>query len=116
MAVIQFFFTIFILLIIHTIAMSSYLDSLSPSSPSKAKIPSRNVKRNEIPQVPIFDLDEVAARTPDEHFAKKHPGAGWAGYKHPLYGGYLDALSKPNEQTEMKTESNAAISDVRLAD
>eukprot|EP00593_Proboscia_inermis_P005596 CAMPEP_0171318146 /NCGR_PEP_ID=MMETSP0816-20121228/86103_1 /TAXON_ID=420281 /ORGANISM="Proboscia inermis, Strain CCAP1064/1" /LENGTH=63 /DNA_ID=CAMNT_0011812285 /DNA_START=152 /DNA_END=343 /DNA_ORIENTATION=+ len=41
-----------------------------------------------------WDLEEVAKRTPDDHYAKEHPGAGWAGFKHPQYGGYLDNLSK----------------------
>ena len=39
------------------------------------------------------DLNEVAASTPEDHYAKKHPGAGWAGFKHPQFGGYLDNLS-----------------------
>ena len=39
-----------------------------------------------------IDLAEVAENTPDLHYAKKHPGAGWAGFRHPLYGGYLDNL------------------------
>ncbi len=39
-------------------------------------------------------LEEVAKNTPDEHYAKEHPGAGWAGYKDPMYGGYLDNLSE----------------------
>ena len=39
-------------------------------------------------------LEEVAKNTPDEHYAKRHPGAGWAGYKNPMFGGYLDHLSK----------------------
>ena len=45
------------------------------------------------------DLNEVAASTLEDHYAKKHPGAGWAGwagwagFKHPQFGGYLDNLS-----------------------
>ncbi len=50
------------------------------------------------------DLDEVAAATPDDHYAKINPGAGWAGYKHPMFGGYLDALSSSDQgEVEIKT-------------
>ena len=41
---------------------------------------------------------ETIAKTPDDHYAKDHPGAGWAGYKHPMYGGYLEHLSDQNDQ------------------
>eukprot|EP00537_Pseudo-nitzschia_pungens_P018053 CAMPEP_0172404656 /NCGR_PEP_ID=MMETSP1061-20121228/63943_1 /TAXON_ID=37318 /ORGANISM="Pseudo-nitzschia pungens, Strain cf. pungens" /LENGTH=94 /DNA_ID=CAMNT_0013139549 /DNA_START=291 /DNA_END=575 /DNA_ORIENTATION=- len=51
--------------------------------------------------------------TPEEHYAKDHFGAGWAGYKHPLYGGYLDHLSiarddddEPTTTTTTTTNTN----------
>ena len=48
---------------------------------------------------PFHDLQDVAAATPSEHYAKNNPGAGWAGYKHPMFGGYLDALSSAPSPT-----------------
>lgn len=39
-------------------------------------------------------LAATAEITPDDHYAKNHPGAGWAGYKHPQFGGYLDNLNE----------------------
>ena len=39
-------------------------------------------------------LNDVAQVTPDDHYAKHNPGAGWAGYKSPKFGGYLDGLSR----------------------
>lgn len=39
-------------------------------------------------------LIATASSTPDDHYAKNHPGAGWAGYKHPNFGGYLDNLNE----------------------
>jgi len=38
----------------------------------------------------ICFIDDI----PDEHYAKDHPGAGWAGYTHQKYGGYLERLSE----------------------
>lgn len=46
------------------------------------------------------DLENVMNSTPDDHYAKEYPGAGWAGYKHPLFGGYLDALATTNDEME----------------
>lgn len=45
------------------------------------------------------DWSDTIAATPDDHYAKDHPGAGWAGYKDPMYGGYLDHLSSNNDST-----------------
>lgn len=44
--------------------------------------------------LPPVDLNQVAIETPLDHYAKENPGAGWAGYKHPLFGGYLDRLKE----------------------
>lgn len=64
----------------HTVATKStggYLDSLQHQSTSNATI----------------NHATTIEETPDDHYAKDHPGAGWAGYKDPMYGGYLDHLS-----------------------
>lgn len=42
----------------------------------------------------LDNLQKVAEETPDDHYAKNHPGAGWAGYKNPMFGGYLDNLNE----------------------
>ena len=60
----------------------SYLDTLQQSTTSTAT-----------------DWSDTIAETPDDHYAKHHPGAGWAGYKDPMYGGYLDHLSSNNDST-----------------
>jgi len=57
----------------------------APAAPAHI-LPSWNQNSN--------NLQEVARNTPDEHYAKEHPGAGWAGYKDPMHGGYLDNLSE----------------------
>lgn len=46
----------------------SYLDSLDVSTVSSSK-------ESEIGsfQPPVFDLNEVSERTPDDHYAKDHP-------------------------------------------
>jgi len=51
---------------------NSYLDSLKTAAPLD------------------FDLSQA----PDEHYAKDQPMAGWAGYKHERWGGYLDNLQQ----------------------
>ena len=53
-------------------------------------------QQNRSHQEVTFDsaLAATAAITPDDHYAKDHPGAGWAGYKHPQFGGYLDNLNE----------------------
>ena len=43
----------------------SYLDSLDGSSSKESEIGSF--------QPPVFDLNEVSERTPDDHYAKEHP-------------------------------------------
>lgn len=94
----------------HSEGFSSYLDSLSreiqspQSSPINYLDPLSTIE-NVIPddssthrlfQSPISDLKETAAQTPDEHYAKENPGAGWAGYQHPMFGGYLNNLKQNN--------------------
>ena len=66
----------------------SYLESLPPKRADAFQYKGVS-KENDI------SMKDVMARTPDDHYAKYHPGAGWAGYKHPMCGGYLDHLSSP---------------------
>ena len=79
-----------------TASAVDYLDSLSTSHKSStASSPVKHTTPIKQPKaMPIFDLQKVAEETPSDHYAKKHPGAGWAGYHHPLFGGYLDHLKK----------------------
>jgi hypothetical protein len=94
----------------HSEGFPSYLDSLSrkilspPSSPMNY-LDSLSTNENVIPddsstlrpfQSPISDLKQTATQTPDEHYAKENPGAGWAGYQHPMFGGYLNNLKQNN--------------------
>lgn len=77
---------------------STYLESLS-NEPIPNDIQPVN-------QRPVFvDLEIVSAETPSEHYAKNHPGAGWAGYHHPMFGGYLNNLNQTvcNEEEEGKS-------------
>jgi len=64
----------------------SYLDSLCTTS-NKGDI--LEERRDE-----IQDLTKIRSKTPAEHYAKKHPGAGWAGFQHPQFGGYLNNLGE----------------------
>jgi len=109
-----FFFVLISAFLVDVSALSNYLDSLSaPKRAIAAPPPSTNYvdsiserttsaknagKTSDTKDVqkarqPLHDLQDVAAATPSEHYAKNNPGAGWAGYKHPMFGGYLDALS-----------------------
>jgi hypothetical protein len=55
-----------------------------------------------LPRAPEPPNDEQTA-IPDEHYSKNHPMAGWAGYKHKRWGGYLDNLaSLPSSETAQK--------------
>uniref|UniRef100_A0A7S4ADF2 Uncharacterized protein n=1 Tax=Pseudo-nitzschia australis TaxID=44445 RepID=A0A7S4ADF2_9STRA len=85
-------------------ANTNYLDSLTSrasfgSSSQSPVSPSLYTPETRTPQ-------QVAAETPDEHYAKEHFGAGWAGYNHSLYGGYLDQLNTvgSNDSVEDKEE------------
>ncbi|OEU06456.1 hypothetical protein FRACYDRAFT_254473 [Fragilariopsis cylindrus CCMP1102] len=42
--------------------------------------------------------EKTIAEIPDDHYSKFHPGAGWAGYQHPMYGGYLNNLAISSSQ------------------
>jgi hypothetical protein len=104
--------TCFAVFAIQACAFSSnYLESLTKSNdkvskPSANYLDSLTTNRNGAIQNsdgvsdapieksirPIFDLQDVSAETPSDHYAKKNPGAGCAGYHHPMFGGYLDNL------------------------
>ena len=60
-----------------------YLDSLSPPGTPRALTS------------PADSAESMHETPPVEHYAHDQPGAGWAGYKHPAYGGYLDHLNQP---------------------
>jgi len=72
---------------------SEYLSSLTQGADSVFGNKAHDIVN---PKPVIFDLDQTAASTPEDHYAKNHPGAGWAGYKHPQSGGYLDNLKENN--------------------
>ena len=81
---------------VNTNMNTNFLDSLS----SKSLFGSSSfASETRTPQ-------QAMAETPDEHYAKEHFGAGWAGYKHSLYGGYLDNLNTvgSNDSVEDKEE------------
>lgn len=63
----------------------NYLDSLNSSAPvvGSGCIP------NDI------DLEQsYVAEIPPDHYSKRNPGAGWAGHRHPKFGGYLNNLKQ----------------------
>ena len=100
---------------VTTVSGFSYIDSLSsPQSKSKSLHDCSNGEKSivttnkstdsylESLMQPSFGAESNAStdnrrntvvETPDDHYTKDHPGAGWAGYKDPMYGGYLDHLS-----------------------
>ena len=53
------------------------------------------VDDNEVEDVDNFI--QVIENTPSDHYAKKNPDAGWAGYNHPKFGGYLNNLKKKQQ-------------------
>lgn len=80
---------------------TNYLDSISgPTASAKNAGKISNTEDVKKSRQSINSLKDVAAATPSEHYAKDNPGAGWAGYKHPMFGGYLDALSSVPTATE----------------
>jgi len=68
---------------------SNYLEDLNSNNKHQSEELSSKIQPRATSDI---DLVEIAENTPHSHYAKKHPGAGWAGFRHPLYGGYLDHL------------------------
>mmetsp|Transcript_41749 Transcript_41749/g.100523 ORF Transcript_41749/g.100523 Transcript_41749/m.100523 type:complete len:219 (-) Transcript_41749:580-1236(-) len=90
-----------------------YLDSLKPtSSASIHNTRGQDYHENEKNQFQDNSMEEdammtmIAKNTPDDHYAKHHPGAGWAGYKHPMYGGYLDHLQSSSLSASSSSSSS----------
>ena len=79
-----------------------YLDSLRHNPEGVAAATTKSTTTDAIAST---DWAETIAETPDDHYSKVHPGAGWAGYKHPMYGGYLDNLASSSS-----TENNSSSS------
>ena len=80
---------------------SNYLDSLSPAPVIGNLADNSNdpVKESAADITGSCSEDDTNSycddeQIPDEWYAKQNPMAGWAGYKHPKWGGYLDNLSK----------------------
>ena len=75
-----------------------YLDSLQTRCP-KSEAETSEIFTTETAKAPTptDGMAETIAETPDDHYAKDQPGAGWAGFKHPMYGGYLEHLSDRND-------------------
>jgi len=120
-------------------ANSNYLDSLSSSNKplgddettsSSSKSNTNDYLLNSLmhqhPTLPLplpspqlqaaTDLKDVAAETPIEHYAKENPGAGWAGYKHPMFGGYLDNLKNTEDETTTTTTNTCILEEGKEAD
>lgn len=74
------------------------IDSISDTSSNNAGnvMESYEISKLMYEDVPDDTLMTTAEITPDDHYAKNHPGAGWAGYKNNFFGGYLDNLSQNN--------------------
>ena len=105
----------------------SYLDSLSSSSSSSSSLSSPQKLASNLPTTTLAPkinsyLDSlecidssIATKTavatttvdfsepPNDHYAKDNPGAGWAGYNDPQYGGYLENLDPNNTKSGAKT-------------
>jgi len=81
-----------------------YLDSLQGHHPDGTATTSSIVDVD-------VDVDAESTRVteteiPDDHYAKDYLGAGWGGYKHPRYGGYLDNLSSSKESNNISTSTS----------
>jgi hypothetical protein len=86
------------------LSSTNYLNSLNPPSTDTSVKEGTEPSMEEV----ISNLEEVAKLTPDEHYAKHHPGAGWAGYKDSKFGGYLDNLSSENTNINTYEEGTKA--------
>ena len=75
------------------LSFSSYLESLSFHDDSNNNYNEEEENNLEVP--------------PEEWYAESSPMAGWEGYKHPQWGGYLDQLS---HHTQSNTNSYASTS------
>ena len=51
------------------------------------------------------ESDKNEMEPPDEWYAKAKPMAGWAGYKHERWGGYLDNLRTESIPKETKSDN-----------
>lgn len=84
----------------------SYLDSLSTPQSELPVVATKNTGdyfdylQNQSATDATIDCANTIEETPDDHYAKDHPGAGWAGYKDHMYGGYLDHLSSSDANQE----------------
>ena len=78
----------------------NYLDSLCRDSTQTDNFQPKETQMS--PPSNNVDLEKVAAETPSSHYAKRNPGAGWAGYQHKKFGGYLNNL-RENHLEEGKT-------------
>ena len=84
---------------------NNYLDSLSTSRVHKQYDLSFESSVAKVKEGAKFEeLKTVAENTPDDHYAKENPGAGWAGYKHPMFGGYLNRLNQNNLEEGKKAD------------
>lgn len=91
-------------------SLQNYLDSLSSIvSQTQTDHPHSGKYLNPLDRSEtISHVPEIFEEPPDDHYAKDHFGAGWAGYKHPLYGGYLDHLyAHPEDDTVTATPATA---------
>lgn len=80
---------------VDAFSAGNYLDSLSGgSSPASTAVAtfSSTSKTGEGVE-PSESLPSPHADIPDEHYSKDHPMAGWSGYAHSQWGGYLDNLN-----------------------
>ncbi len=77
----------------------SYMDSLSARQSTRMAETTGSYLDTLQQSTPSTDWSDTVEETPDDHYSKDHPGAGWAGYKDPMYGGYLDHLSSNNDST-----------------
>ena len=90
--------------VVEALASSKcYLDSLNGGLPPP---PSATTPPSKFAADVVDDLEQVATITPDDHYAKIHPGAGWAGYKHSQFGGYLNAMSSSPSSTSNDVASS----------
>ena len=90
----------------NLVSSVDYLDSLRQEHPI-GESPSSSSTAAGIDDE--FEIISAAANTPDDHYAKNHPGAGWGGYKHPRYGGYLDHLSSCDATNANANETNNCL-------
>jgi len=87
---------------------NAYLESLSKSVAATSSAAESNLPLHRNQDV---SLSDTSTMIPDEHYSKDHPMAGWAGYKDPKWGGYLDNLASSMTESSFEAGKSSDYGD-----